>query len=173
MSAAYITLLNLAERPGLVELSQSVAQDGEIPCDSKLLETIINNQDTSAWPFDDVTNANVAILRINEAIDDAHAEIEGFLRQRGHKLPLVKIPRLLTDWARVMVRYKLHRNRVSDEKSDPIVRDYKQVLGFLKLVADGKYSLGIDDAMPIAGGAPQHVGPQRVFDMNSLKDFGR
>ncbi|MDF7667926.1 hypothetical protein PT273_08745 [Orbaceae bacterium ESL0727] len=84
MSAAYITLLNLAERPGLVELSQSVAQDGEIPCDSKLLETIINNQDTSACrPFDDVTNANVAILRINEAIDDAHAEIEGFYVNEG------------------------------------------------------------------------------------------
>ncbi|MDF7669882.1 DUF1320 domain-containing protein [Orbaceae bacterium ESL0721] len=173
MSAAYITLLNLAESPGLVELSQSVAQDREIPVDCKLLETIINNQDTSAWSYDDIASANVAISRINETITDAQAEIDGFLRQRGHKLPLIKVPRLLTDWARIIVRYKLHRNRVSDEKSDPIVRDYKQVFGFLKLVADGKYSLGIDDAMPIGGGAPQHTGPVRVFNMGSLKDFGR
>ena len=67
----------------------------------------------------------------------------------------------------------MHRNRVSDEKSDPIVRDYKQVLGFLKMVAEGKYSLGIDDALPVAGGVPKQTGPVRVFDMNTLRDFGR
>lgn len=173
MNIPYITLLNLAERPGLIELSQLVAQDGEIPVDANLLEAIINSDDVSSWLFDDVINTNRAISRINESIADAEAEINGFLRQRGHRLPLAKVPRLLTDWARIIVRYKLHRNRVSDEKSDPIVRDYKQVLGFLKLVADGKYSLGIDDAMPVGGGVPQQTGPARVFDMDSLKDFGR
>ena len=173
MNVPYITLLNLAERPGLVEVSQAVAQDGEIPVDESLLTAIINNQDTSTWTQDDVAAANTAISRVNESIEDAEAEINGFLRQRGHKLPLVKVPRLLTDWARIIVRYKLNRNRISEEKNDPIVRDYKQVLSFLKQVAEGKYSLGIDDAMPIAGGVPQHTGPARVFDMGSLGDFGR
>lgn len=173
MNTPYITLLNLSERPGFIELSQLVAQDGEIPVDANLLEVIINGGDVSSWLPDDVINANRAISRINESIADAQAEINGFLRQRGHRLPLVKVPRLLTDWVRIIVRYKLHRNRVSDEKSDPIVRDYKQVLGFLKMVAEGKYSLGIDDAMPVGGGVPQQTGPARVFDMGSLKDFGR
>lgn len=173
MNIPYITLRNLSERPGLIELSQLVAQDGEIPVEANLLEVIINGGDVSSWLPDDVINANRAISRINESIADAEAEINGFLRQRGHRLPLVKVPRLLNDWARIIVRYKLHRNRVSDEKSDPIVRDYKQVLTFLKLVADGKYSLGIDDAMPVGGGVPQQTGPARVFDMGSLKDFGR
>lgn len=173
MNAAYITLPNLAERPGLVEISQVVAQDGETPVDSKLLEAIINNQATSSWSANDVVNANAALSRVNESIDDAQAEINGFLRQRGHKLPLVKVPRLLTDWARIIVRYKLHRNRQSEEKNDPIVRDYKQVIGFLKMVAEGKYSLGIDDAMPAAGGVPKQTGPVRIFDMGTLKDYGR
>lgn len=173
MNITYITLLNLSERPGLTELAQLVAQDGEIPVDTNLLEVIINGGDVSSWLPDDVINANRAISRINESIDDAEAEINGFLRQRGHKLPLITVPRLLTDWARIIVRYKLHRNRVSDEKNDPIVRDYKQVLAFLKLVAEGKYSLGIDDAMPVGGGVPQQTGPARVFDMSSLEDFGR
>ena len=173
MNIHYITLLNLSERPGLVELSQLVAQDGEMPVDANLLEVIINGGDVSNWLPDDVINANRAISRINESIADAQAEINGFLRQRGHKLPLIKVPRLLADWARIIVRYKLHRNRVSDEKSDPIVRDYKQVLGFLKMVAEGKYSLGIDDSLPVAGGVPKQTGPVRVFDMNTLRDFGR
>ena len=173
MKIPYITLLNLSERPGLIELSQLVAQDGEIPVNSNLLDVIINGGDVSSWLPDDVINANRAISRINESIADAHAEINGFLRQRGHKLPLVEVPRLLTDWARIIVRYKLHRNRVSDEKSDPIVRDYKQVISFLKQVADGKYSLGIEDTLPVAGGLPKQIGPVRVFDMNTLRDFGR
>lgn len=173
MNVPYITLLNLAERPGLIELSQTVAQDGEIPVSSDLLSAIIHEQDTSSWSTDDVAAAHATISRITESINDSEAEINGFLRQRGHKLPLIKVPRLLTDWARIIVRYKLHRNRVSDEKNDPIVRDYKQVLGFLKMVAEGKYSLGIDDALPVAGGVPKQTGPVRVFDMNTLRDFGR
>lgn len=173
MNVPYITLLNLAERPGLIELSQTVAQDGEIPVSSDLLSAIIHEQDTSSWSTDDVAAAHATISRITESINDSEAEINGFLRQRGHKLPLTVVPRLLTDWARIIVRYKLHRNRVSDEKSDPIVRDYKQVLGFLKMVAEGKYSLGIDDALPVAGGVPKQTGPVRVFDMNTLRDFGR
>ena len=173
MNVPYITLLNLAERPGLIELSQTVAQDGEIPVSSDLLSTIIHEQDTSSWSTDDVAAAHATISRITESINDSEAEINGFLRQRGHKLPLTVVPRLLTDWARIIVRYKLHRNRVSDEKNDPIVRDYKQVLGFLKMVAEGKYSLGIDDALPVAGGVPKQTGPVRVFDMNTLRDFGR
>lgn len=173
MNIPYITLLNLSERPGLIELTQLVAQDGEIPADAKLLDAIINSNDISSWTSHEITNANRAISRINESIDDAEAEINGFLMQRGHKLPLMTVPRLLTEWARIIVRYKLHRNRVSDEKSDPIVRDYKQVLAFLKLVADGKYSLGIDDSLPVAGGVPKQTGPIRVFDMDTLKDFGR
>lgn len=173
MNVPYITLLNLAERPGLIELSQTVAQDGEIPVSSDLLSAIIHEQDTSSWSTDDVAAAHATISRITESINDSEAEINGFLRQRGHKLPLITVPRLLTDWARIIVRYKLHRNRVSDEKNDPIVRDYKQVLGFLKMVAEGKYSLGIDDALPVAGGVPKQTGPVRVFDMNTLRDFGR
>lgn len=173
MNVPYITLLNLAERPGLIELSQTVAQDGEIPVSSDLLSAIIHEQDTSSWSTDDVAAAHATISRITESINDSEAEINGFLRQRGHKLPLTVVPRLLTDWARIIIRYKLHRNRVSDEKSDPIVRDYKQVLGFLKMVAEGKYSLGIDDALPVAGGVPKQTGPVRVFDMNTLRDFGR
>ncbi|WP_198248634.1 MULTISPECIES: gp436 family protein [Gilliamella] len=166
-------MLNLAERPGLIELSQTVAQDGEIPVSSDLLSTIIHEQDTSSWSTDDVAAAHATISRITESINDSEAEINGFLRQRGHKLPLTVVPRLLTDWARIIVRYKLHRNRVSDEKSDPIVRDYKQVLAFLKLVAEGKYSLGIDDKLPPAGGVPRQTGPTRIFDMDTLRDFGR
>lgn len=173
MNVPYITLLNLAERPGLIELSQTVAQDGEIPVSSDLLSAIIHEQDTSSWSTDDVAAAHATISRITESINDSEAEINGFLRQRGHKLPLITVPRLLTDWARIIVRYKLHRNRVSDEKNDPIVRDYKQVLGFLKMVAEGKYSLGIDDDLPVAGGVPKQTGPVRVFDMNTLRDFGR
>ena len=39
--------------------------------------------------------------------------------------------------------------------------------------AESKYSLGIDDQLPPAGGVPRQTGSARIFDMGTLRDFGR
>ncbi|HIE4801220.1 TPA: gp436 family protein [Serratia marcescens] len=169
----YITAAQLAERPGMAELSQVTAEDGEIPAVPELLNTIIQGGDTSPWTADELVMAELVFSRIDESIEDAQAMIDGYLRQRGHRLPLAIVPRQLANWARAIVRYQLSRNRTGDERTDPIVRDYRDALKFLQRVADGSYSLGIDDKMPVAGGPPQVTGPGRIFSMDTLRDYGK
>lgn len=169
----YITHADLAEHPGTAELSQCTAQDGEVPVPPQLLTVVIAGGDTADWTADELVQANMALGRIDEVITDTQGLIDGFLRQRGHRLPLAAVPPLLTRWARAIVRYQLNRNRVGDEKTDPVIRDYKEAMAYLEKVAAGKYSLGIEDPLSPAGGAPQHTGPGRTFDMHSLRDFGK
>lgn len=91
----------------------------------------------------------------------------------GYPLPLPHVPLILKGWARAIVRYRLHAHRISDEKSDPIVRDYRDALNLLGLVAVGKFSLGLGDPLPPAGGKPAVTGPGRTFSMDSLQDYGK
>lgn len=169
----YITLANLAEKPGAVELAQATAQDGRAYADPELLDLMLRGGDVSAYPPEQVDIGETAVGVIREAITDAQNLIDGFLRQRGHRLPLAVVPRQLAVWSRAIVRYSLHPLRQSQERDDPIVRDYKIALDFLQKVAAGKYSLGIDDTQKPQGGPPRHTGPGRTFSMNTLKDFGK
>ncbi|MDT4857953.1 hypothetical protein FQZ97_923990 [compost metagenome] len=52
------------------------------------------------------------------------------------------------------------------------MRDYRDALKFLQLVADGKFSLGeADPIAPTGGGGPDFSAPPRVFSRDALKDF--
>ncbi len=172
-TAWYITAANLAERPGCAELVQVTAQNNEVPAPAALLAAIISGDDTSPWTADELVQANLTLSRMDDAIADTQALIDGYLRQRGHRLPLAQLPPQLTVWARAIVRYQLNRNRVGDAATDPVVRDYKDALMYLQKIADGKYSLGIEDPLPVGGGAPQVTGPGRTFDMHTLRHFGK
>jgi len=77
-------------------------------------------------------------------------------------------------WAQWIGRYLLHKERFgTEEKTDPVVRDYKEAIRLLQEVRDGKFSLGVEDPLaPPSSGAPAFCGPARVFSMDTLKDFG-
>ena len=42
---------------------------------------------------------------------------------RRYTLPLPRSPGILVTWARAIVRYKLHPDRITGEGTDPVVRD--------------------------------------------------
>lgn len=94
------------------------------------------------------------------------ALIDGYLGKR-YTLPLANAPGILTTWARAIVRYKLHGDRLSTEGNDPIVRDYKDALKFLEQIAAGKFSLGIEDPSSQGNG----LGEVRIDP--GKKVFGR
>ena len=169
----YISLPELAEKPGAVELSQVATLSHQRVPNPVLLELVMNGDDTSAYPPDELELANIAVERIGEAIEDAQSLIDGYLRQRGYKLPFTRVPRLLTTWCRAITRYYLHQHRLSVEQNDPIVRDYRDALKLLQQVADGKLSLGVDDTLPSGGGKPMISTPGRTFSLKTLKDYGQ
>lgn len=168
-----ITLAELAERPGAVELAQVTQQPGEAAISPVALALLMRGEDIAAVPEVDITAARAAIRRIEDVMEEAQGVIDGYLRQGGYALPLPRIPLILKGWARAIVRYRLHAYRISDEKSDPIVRDYRDALKLLELTATGKFSLGIGDTRPVAGGRPAVTGPGRTFSMDSLQDYGK
>jgi phage gp36-like protein len=152
----YVTLLQLAERPGPTELAERASPMRGAIVDADLLDALLRGNDTSAWPPDQVAVASETVARINDAIDDADGLIDGFLGKRGYTLPLTPVPGVVATWARAIVRYNLAKDRISDPKTDPLVRDYQDAMKLLQLTATGQFSLGIGDTVTEPGvGMPQ------------------
>lgn len=169
----YVTPAHLAELPGAQEISQVASTEHDAALvDSALMDLTLRGGDRSAYAPDDLDAADAALARVQAAIADADATIDGHLRMRDYVLPLSPVPPIVITWARAITRYLLHKHLVSTEANDPIVRDYQDALKFLRLVAQGKFSLGVGDLVaPTGGGGPQFVAPARVFDADALADY--
>lgn len=162
----YVTLPQLAQIPGALELAQ-VASDAHAPViEAELMELTLLGGDRSGYPADEIAAADAAAARISQAIAEADGVIEGYLGKR-YTLPLASVPDILATWARHITRYKLHSNRISDERSDPVARDYRDAIKFLTQVAEGRFSLGLQD--------PETQGPGQgdVRMEPGRKVFGR
>lgn len=175
----YATLVQLADFKLARELAQvATPERGKVISDA-LMEATLRGQDRSAWPTDQVELADAAAVTITQAIVDADAVIDGYLRTRKpvpYQVPLAApVPGLVCVWSRWIARYLLHKDRVNTaEATDPVVRDYKEALRFLQLTADGKFSLGADDPQaPPSSGSPEVCAPPRVFSEDTLRDFGK
>ena len=160
----YITPAQLAERPGARELAQVATRERDAIVADDLMEATLRATDRSTWSADQIAIADDALARINEAITGAAGTIDGFLARR-YPLPLATVPPIVVEWSRSITRYLLHKDRISGEATDPILRDYRDALKLLQLTADGKFSLGADDpVLTDAGDAEvQFTGDGRVF----------
>lgn len=171
--ANYLTHAQLAERPGARELAQVASERHETPVAADLMAATLRGEDRSAWTAPQIAAADAALARIDEAATEADSLIDGFLVGRDYTLPLAPVPTLVTGWARAIVRYKLHQERISDPDTDPIVRDYRDALRLLALVQQGKFHLGAGDQFAAAADE-LHVEIQSeptVFGRDQLKSF--
>tara|TARA_Y100001001_G_scaffold105075_1_gene102790 strand:+ start:27116 stop:27631 length:516 start_codon:yes stop_codon:yes gene_type:complete len=169
---SYITHAHLAERPGAKELAEAATPAHLRATPPELMEAALTGADRSSWTADENARADEALARIDDAVKDAAAVIDGFLAKRGY-LPLDPVPDMVTVWCRAITRYNLHQHRVSNEGTDPIVRDYRDAMKLLQLTADGKFSLGGNDpvqASPSAVDVRFDASPS-VFSRNELKAF--
>lgn len=168
----YVTLLQLAERPGARELAQVASTEFRAVVDFELMDLSLRGGDRTAYSVDEIAAADEASARILQAVSDADALIDGFLARRAYALPLDPVPPIVAGWSRAIARYELHKGRISDEKTDPIARDYRDALKLLQATADGKFSLGVGDPQAPTGLGPVlSQGSPRVFDDCSLGDF--
>ena len=166
----YITHTQIAERPGSKELAQVATPEQYRVVDTTLMQATLLGSDRAAWPEAEIAVADAALARINDAIADAVALIDGFLGKRGY-LPLNPVPGIVTTWCRAISRYFLHQHRLNADDKDPITRDYKDALRLLQLTADGKFSLGGNDVVVTTGaGMPEFTQGSTTF-RDALKDF--
>ncbi|WP_411387672.1 gp436 family protein [Pseudomonas aeruginosa] len=171
--AVYITLPELAERPGAEELSQAATPRPLQAVDSELLDALLRGLPVDRWTPEEIEVGHATVEVINSAVSDAQGYIDGFLQRRGYSLPLAKRYGVVTGWTRAIARYLLHQDRLGPgAEKDPIVRDYRDALKFLQLIAEGKFSLGPDDPLtPPGSGVPQVSAPPRTFSHDTLKDY--
>ncbi|MDH0494250.1 gp436 family protein [Comamonas aquatica] len=170
---AYINPADLAERPGARELAQVATAEHKRIVDTELMDATLRGASRDAWTPEQQADADEAMARIQDAVTEADALVDGHLAKRGYALPLAPVPKLVTGWSRAITRYLLHKSRVSMESTDPIVRDYRDALKLLQLTAEGKFSLGADDVVA-TGGASTDVRfeyPEPVFGRHQLKAF--
>lgn len=163
----YVTPAQLCERPGARELAQVASDAHKRMVDYELMELTLLGGDRTAYSDDDVADADKALQRIVDAINDADGLINGYLVKRGYAVPLLPVPRLVTSWSRDIARYLLHKDRLSAEATDPIVRNYRDAMKMLEQFALGKLSLGDED--PVAEN-PSSIDVRFDYD---TKVFGR
>jgi phage gp36-like protein len=162
----YITPAQLADKPGARELAQVATRERDAIVADDLMEATLRVTDRSMYTAPQIAIADDALARISAAIVEAGGIIDGFLAKR-YTMPLTTTFPLLTAWARSITRYLLHKDRISGEANDPILRDYRDAMKLLQLTADNKFSLGADD--PVVNN-PQSGDIQIVQD---AKVFGR
>jgi len=173
----YCTPSQLADAKLSRELAQVATPDSAPVLDDALMEATLRGTDRSAFEAGAVELADAALVHIEQALNNADGVINGYLRSRKpapYVVPLDPVPEIVSVWARWIARYMLHKDRAgTTDQVDPIVRDYREALKFLQLVADNKFSLGADDPLPPAGaGTPQVCAPERVFTQDTLRDYG-
>ncbi|MCL1962360.1 MAG: DUF1320 domain-containing protein [Desulfovibrionaceae bacterium] len=175
----YITLPELAERPGPRELAQVAGTLAQPVRDEALMDATLRGLDRSAWSAEEQAFADAALKRIIDAVAEADAVIDGFLARRGYApLPLA-LPatsagkNVLASWSRAISRYYLNKSRTTKEDNDPVVRDYRDALRMLGWLADGKYSLGGADpeAKSNTGTDVRFDAAAPVFGRNQLNAF--
>ncbi|MCZ7780418.1 phage protein Gp36 family protein, partial [Pseudomonas aeruginosa] len=123
--AVYITLPELAERPGAEELSQAATPQQYRAVQTELLDALLRGLPVDQWTPEEIEVGNAAVEVIDSAVSDARSFIDGFLQQRGY-LPLQQRFGIVVGWHRAITRYLLHKDRLGEgAEKDPIVRDYR------------------------------------------------
>lgn len=124
------------------------------------LVQITNQEDHAAETIDDSV--------LNQALADADAEIDGYLIGR-YALPLASVPATLKRNACDIARYHLYDDRVTEQ----VQKRYDNVIAFLRMLAKGDASLGLDAAQQETAttGGPAIAAGDRVFTADSLKDY--
>lgn len=112
----------------------------------------------------------IGTAMLTRALDDATALIDGYLSIAGYTLPITPAPPILLGYCCDIARYKLDRNQARDE----VRMRYEDAISWLKDVAKGLASLGVDAGgeavTPDTGGGLYSPGV-RVFRRESLKYY--
>jgi phage gp36-like protein len=111
---------------------------------------------------------------LNRALEDADAEVDGYLSAAGYTLPLATAPLNLRNKCCDIARYRLDRNRPRED----VRQRYEDAIAFLKDLASGRVKLPIgssggDGTLPDSANSiqPQWYTSDRVFTPDTLRGY--
>lgn len=131
-----------------------------------LIDRFGEREMTQLTDIDDPRTDGVVTARVQRALDDAAAEIDGYLAGQ-YTLPLAPVPGTLRRVAIDIARY--HLGSVPTDSSE--AKRYDDAVRFLRLVAKGEVKLGVDPAgvEPVATGKSVEIATgSKVFGRESF-----
>jgi len=119
---------------------------------------------------DDDKTGLIDSAKIDSAIADAEAEINGHIATK-YTVPVSPVTDLLKKLARTIAVKNLYDRRPSTPEN--VNDNYDNAVAFLKEVARGNATLGVDPAPAESSkaGSGETFGPERVFDRDKLGSF--
>ena len=130
------------------------------------------NRDLVQLTNEDPTITTINTAALQQALDDASAEIDGYLGGR-FTLPLTDAPEVLNRLVCDVAIYRLQSLRPIHDLADAR-RRYHDAIAMLTRVASGEMTLGSGAdgrETSIAQSAEQAAEPVRVFNRKRLKGF--
>jgi phage gp36-like protein len=110
------------------------------------------------------------IARIDEAITGADAEIDAYCG-KVYRVPIAPVPRIVTKVSADIATYNLYARRTEEIPKTRADR-YKNAIAFLKGVAEGTISLGVEPApAESAAEGGQATGAGRTFTKGSMRGY--
>lgn len=109
--------------------------------------------------------------RLERALADASAEIDGYISRQVGATPMIDPPHVLNVICRDLALHRLYRNLGHD--TDRLKALRADATGWLRDVAAGRIALGDDTqpAAPTSGGVAMTDGPERVLTRDSLRGY--
>lgn len=95
---------------------------------------------------------------VDRALRAADGEIDSYIGAR-YSLPLATVPEVLKDKACDIAFYKLHTVTLPED----VAKRYDDAIAWLKSIAAGRASLGVDEAPASGGGMVMMEAAPRVF----------
>ena len=120
---------------------------------------------------DDEGTGTVNADRVDEAIEGADAEINGYCATR-YTVPLNPVPEIIVKLSADLAIYNLYA-RVVENIPDTRQQQRNAAIKLLERIADGKVLLGSAGVEPPAAvqGKPSFSGPERLFNRTSMREL--
>ncbi|ATG73678.1 hypothetical protein AN401_07245 [Zobellella denitrificans] len=96
---------------------------------------------------------------INRAAEDASGEIDGYVAAGGYTVPMLTVPRIIRAYACDIARYRMY----DDAATEQVRKRYEDAIKFLRLLAEGKVKLGLDEDDVTTAGSAQFTGKPGVM----------
>lgn len=111
----------------------------------------------------------------NEAVEDAQAEIDGYLAKR-YNVPFARTPKVINKFAKDIALYNLVSRKGVDEsdREKTYLTRYNAAVAFLTKVAEGKIDLGVSDAyttQTLAQNGFSMKSEERIFSRSSMRGW--
>ena len=160
----YASRQDLLRRFGPKLLADLAGRTPGVRLTAEMIETAIEGGDTSIYTQEEQKAIADALAVIDEALEDADAEIAPYLQVR-YTLPLPSVPRLLVNVAADLAAWRLLRGR----QDEGLRQRYEDAIAILRRINRGELELGLDSAQqPVESPPqkPQYLKRDRTFDLN-------